>query len=307
MAHAMHVPEITTKNDDGNSATFVIEPLHRGFGITLGNSLRRVLLSSLEGAAITGFKASGVSHEFTTLPGVKEDLVQITLNLKQIRFKVFSNEPQTLQLVKKGKGVVKASDIETSADVEVINGSQPIATLDSDKASINFTLRVEKGRGYLTVEEQGKSNQEVGMIALDALFSPIKRVRYHVENTRVGQVTDLDRLVIEVNTDGTVTPSDAIKEAASILVQHFAVITGEDVAPVAAEDAGSDASEPAELNFSIDDLNFSQRTTNALMNNNITSMRELVELSDADLKVLKGFGAKAYKEVVDKLKELELR
>ncbi len=308
MANPMHVPEITIKDDDGVQATFIIEPLHRGYGITIGNSLRRVLLSSLEGAAITGFKASGVSHEFSTLPGVIEDIVQITLNLKQVRFKMFSDEPQMLVLSKRGKGVVTAKDIETNSEIEVITPDAHIATLDNAKSSINFTLRVEKGRGYMPVEEQKKSSEDVGMIAIDALYSPVQRVRYHVENTRVGQVTDLDKLLIEVTTDGSVSPSDAIKEAATIMVQHFAVITGDSPTNILA-DAGdlNEGAEPNELGFGIEDLNLSPRTTNALTNNNIATVRDLVDLSDSDLKTLKGFGAKAYHEVVDKLKELELR
>lgn len=308
MANPMHVPEITIKDDDGVQATFVIEPLHRGFGITLGNSLRRVLLSSLEGSAVTGFKANGVSHEFSTIPGVIEDVVQITLNLKQIRFRMFTDEPQMLTISKKGKGTVTAKDIEANGDVEIITPDAHIATLDNAKSTFNFTLRVEKGRGYLPVEEQKKASEDVNMISIDSLFSPVQRVRYRVENTRVGQVTDLDKLVIDVTTDGSVSPSDAMKESATILVQHFAVITGE--SPVNIVNDGveaTDGSEPAEPTFGIEDLNLSPRTTNALTNNKISTVRDLVDLSDNDLKTLKGFGAKAYHEVVDKLKELELR
>lgn len=309
MANAMHVPQITTQDENGSAATFAIEPLYRGFGITLGNSLRRVLLSSLEGAAITAFKVEGVSHEFSTLEGVKEDLVQVTLNLKQVRFKVFSDQPQTIELVKKGKGVVKAGDIAKTADVEVVNPDQHIATLDSPKASLSISLRVEKGRGYVPLEERGEE-PEVGMIAVDALFSPVKRVRYKVENTRVGQVTDLDKLTIDLETDGSITPSDAMSQAASILANQFATISGEQPAAAAAAgetEAPVDANEPAELNFGIEDLNLSPRTTNALSNNKITTVRELLQVSDGELRELKGFGAKAYHEVVDKLKELELR
>lgn len=308
MANPMHVPEITTKDDDGVVATFIIEPLHRGFGITIGNSLRRVLLSSLEGAAVTGFKATGVSHEFSTIPGVIEDVVQITLNLKKLRFKMFTDEPQLLTISKKGKGAVTAKDVQGNADIEVIDPSAHIATLDNAKSSFNFTLRVEKGRGYLPVEEQRKSSEDVNMIAVDALFSPVARMRYKVEHTRVGQITDLDKLVIELTTDGSISPSDAMKEAGAILVQHFAVITGESPMAVMAEATDqSEGSEPAELNFGIEDLNLSPRTSNALTNNEITNVRDLMELSDSELKTLKGFGAKAYHEVVDKLKELELR
>ncbi|MBI4101025.1 DNA-directed RNA polymerase subunit alpha [Candidatus Microgenomates bacterium] len=305
----MHVPEITTTKDDGTNATFVVEPLHRGFGVTLGNSLRRVLMSSLDGAAVTAFKIEDISHEFSTLPGVKEDVVQITLNLKQLRFRLFSDEPQTVEVSKKGKGPLTGADIKTTADIEVVNPQQLIATLDNPKSSLNMFLRVEKGRGYSPVEERKAEELEVGMIAIDALFSPTKRVRYKVERTRVGQVTDLDKLTIDVATDGSMTPTDALQQGAAILVEQFAVVSGEKrySLPGVAEGEAQEADEPAELNFGVEDLNLSPRTTNALMNNNITTVRDLIGLSDSELKNLKGFGAKAYQEVIGKLKELELR
>ncbi len=308
MVKTMHVPQITTKDEKGAVGTFVIEPLYRGFGITLGNSLRRGLLSSLEGGAITAFGIEGVSHEFSTLEGIKEDLVQITLNLKQVRFRVFSDQPQTLQLEKKGKGILKAGDIVKTADVEIVNPEQPIATLDGIKASMSMSLKVEKGRGYVPVEERGQE-PEIGMIAIDALFSPVKRVRYKVEHTRVGQVTDLDKLTLDLETDGSITPSEALTQASAILANQFATISGEQ--PTTGSESSDtpieSGNEPAELNFGIEDLNLSPRTTNALMNNKISTVRELLELSDTELRELKGFGAKAYHEVVDKLKELELR
>ena len=305
MVKTMHVPTVTTQEDNGQTGIFVIEPLHRGFGVTVGNSLRRVLLSSLEGAAVTAFALDGVSHEFSTLPGVKEDVVQITLNIKQLRLRVYSDEPQTVEISKKGKGVVKAKDIKTTADVEVANPELVLANLDNAKANFHLRLRVEKGRGYSPVEERSEEAYEVGMIVTDALFSPVQRVRYKVEHTRVGQVTDLDKLILEVATDGTLSPSDALKQASAVLVQQFAVVAGDH--PVMAEAAADIGEEPAELNFGIEDLALSPRTTNALSNNDITNVRDLLQLSDSELKNLKGFGAKAYQEVVDKLKELELR
>lgn len=307
MLRTLHLPEIATVKDDGVDAEFVVEPLYRGFGITLGNALRRVLMSSIEGAAVTAFKVEGASHEFSALPGVTEDVVQITLNLKRLRFRVFSDEPQTVEINKKGKGTVTAADIQTTAEVEVANKDQVIATLDNPKASFVMSLRVEKGRGYSPVEERRGQELEVGMIAIDALFSPIRRVRYHVGHTRVGQVTGLDKLTLDVTTDGSLTPSEGVQQAAAILAEQLGVIAGEERAPIAAEQLGGDADEPDELNFSIEDLNLSPRTTNALMNNQITNVRDLIHLSDSDLRSLKGFGAKAYLEVVDKLKELELR
>lgn len=308
MAQAMHVPDIIIQKEDPLSTIIVIEPLYRGFGITLGNALRRVLLSSLEGAAVTAFGIEGISHEFSTLDGVVEDVVQITLNLKRLRFKVYRGESQVLRINKKGKGKLTAADIEKSADIEVVNPDQIIATLDSPKANVQMTLIVEKGRGYSPVEERDSSGLAVGMVALDARFSPVSRVRYKVEHTRVGQVTDLDKLTIEINTDGSISPSEALKQSGAILSSQFSVISGETNQLLSsAEIRGSEDDEPPELNFGIDDLSFSQRTANALSNNKINTVRQLSELSDTELKELKGFGTKAYNEVIAKLKELEIR
>ena len=221
MSKVIHTPTLANIDEHtAKSATFVIEPLHTGYGMTLGNSLRRVLLSSIAGAAVTSFKIDGVSHEFTTVPGVKEDVVDIMLNLKRIRFRVFSDEPQTLRIEHKGKGEVTAKNITTNADVEVVNGDQVIATLDDDKNKFVMDLIVETGRGYRTIEE-GAAKKPSDMIALDAIFTPVLRVRYKVENTRVGQITDLDRLSLTIDTDGSITPRDAFEEAAAILVNQI--------------------------------------------------------------------------------------
>ena len=206
MPNHINTPTITSVTDNSeNSSTFVIEPLHSGYGMTLGNSLRRVLLSSIEGAAITSFRVEGASHEFTALDGIKEDVVAIMQNLKQIRFKVHSDEPQTLVIEASKKGEVTAKEIKTNADVEVINTDQYIATIDSAK-SLKIEIVVEKGRGYRTVEESSVTRQSTDFIALDAVFSPVLRVRYNVENTRVGQMTNLDKLNITAETDGSITP-----------------------------------------------------------------------------------------------------
>ena len=307
MLYDIQLPSIKTVKEDGARATFAIEPLYSGYGMTLGNSLRRVILSSLGGAAVTAVKIDSVAHEFSTIEGVKEDVVEIILNLKKLRFKVYSDEPQFLILQKKGKGVVTAADIKTNADIEVVNTDQHIATIDSDKAVIGMEIKVEKGRGYIPVEARENEKLEVGMIAVDAIYSPVKRVRYNVENTRVGQVTDLDRLVLEVETDGSIGPQDAVTQAAEILVNHFSVVAGQS-APTAAAVVGG-AEEVIESNASkimIEEVNFSPRTTNALMNNDIRTMKDLLRLSDAELRELKGFGAKAYEEVKDKIAELGL-
>lgn len=313
MSKMIHTPALVNIDDHSQtSATFTVEPLHTGYGMTLGNSLRRVLLSSIAGAAITSFKIEGVTHEFTTLPHIQEDIVDIMLNLKGVRFRVFGNEVQTLRLIKKGKGVVTARDITTNADVEIVNPDHVIATMDNDKASIVMDLTVETGRGYRTLEE-GATRKASDTIAVDAIFSPVLRVRYKVENTRVGQMTDLDKLLITIDTDGSITPRDAFEEAAAILVNQYAALAGQtrvDMSGPAGEgpersDLG-DNDEPPELMTPIEDLNLSARTTNALINNDIHTIKDLFSLSDAELRDLKGFGSKALDEVKEKLAELEL-
>jgi DNA-directed RNA polymerase subunit alpha len=312
----IHTPTLAAITDHSpTSATFVIEPLHTGYGMTLGNSLRRVLLSSISGAAVTGFRIEGVSHEFTTLPGVKEDAITIMLNLKGIRFKVFSDEPQIIRLSKKGKGVVKAKDLQLNADTEVVNKDHVIATIDDAKSAIEAELLVETGRGYRALDEQATDKKTTDMIMLDALFTPVLRVRYKVENTRVGQITDLDKLLISIDTDGSITPREAFEEAAAILVNQYTALAGQTKVEAGAslaagetstEGGGDEADEPAELMTSIEDLNLSARTTNALVNNDIQTIKDLVSLSEAELRDLKGFGNKALDEVKDKMAELEL-
>lgn len=317
MSKTIHTPGLVNVDDHSStSATFAIEPLHNGYGMTLGNSLRRVLLSSIAGAAITSFKVEGATHEFTTIKGVKEDVVDIMLNLKSVRFRVFGEDNQTLRIVKKGKGVVTAKDIQVTADVEVVNPEQVIATIDDDKASLVIDLVVEVGRGYRTIEEV-TAHKASDMIALDAIFSPVLRVRYKVENTRVGQATDLDKLIITIDTDGSITPEDAFEEASAILVNQYTALAGKtrvaagealvpgNIDTGAHANAGSDE-EPSLLNVPVEDLNLSARTTNALINNDIHTIKDLFALSDAELRDLKGFGSKALDEVKDKLAEMEL-
>lgn len=314
MSKSIHTPTLSNIVDHSpTSATFAIEPLYTGYGMTLGNSLRRVLLSSISGAAVTGFRVDGASHEFTTIKGVKEDVVAVMLNLKGIRFKVFSDEPQTLSLNKKGKGVVKAKDLQLNADVELVNPNHVICTIDDDKASLNMEILVETGRGYRMLDEQGAGKKISDMIMLDALFTPVLRVRYKVENTRVGQMTDLDRLLLTVDTDGSLTPREAFEEAAAILVNQYTALAGqtrvEAASLLTATDSdiiGGDSDDPAELMTSIEDLNLSARTTNALVNNEIHTIKDLVGLSEAELRDLKGFGNKALDEVKEKIAELEL-
>jgi len=313
MSKTIYTPGLVSVDEHTpTSATFTIEPLHTGYGMTLGNSLRRVLLSSIAGAAVTSFKLEGVTHEFTTLPGVKEDIVDIMLNLKLIRFRVFGGDIHNLRITKKGKGKVTAKDIQTDADVEIVNPAHVIATLENEKASFVMDLIVETGRGYRTIEE-GTARKPSDMIAVDAIFTPVHRVRYKVENTRVGQMTNLDKLLITINTDNSISPRDAFEEAAAILVNQYTALAGqtrvEVSAPLTAATDGvvdQDDDVPTQLMTSIEDLNLSARTTNALINNDIHTLKDLFSLSDAELRELKGFGSKALDEVKDKLAELEL-
>ncbi len=314
MSKTIHTPALARIDDHGaSSATFVIEPLHTGYGMTLGNSLRRVLLSSIGGAAVTSFRVEGASHEFTTVSGVKEDVVEIMLNLKGLRFRVFGDEVHTLRLTKKGKGPVTGKDLQLNADVELVNPQHVIATLDDDKSSFTLEITVETGRGYRPVDES-TTRKASDMISVDAIFSPVLRVRYKVENTRVGQITDLDKLVLTVDTDGSITPRDAFEEAAAILVNQYTALAGqtkvEAASPFAQETTASapskDEEEPAILNTPIEELNLSARTTNALINNDIHALKDLFSLSDSELRDLKGFGSKALDEVKEKLAELEL-
>jgi DNA-directed RNA polymerase subunit alpha len=314
MSKYIQTPTLASVTDHGQtSATFTIEPLHTVYGMTLGNSLRRVLLSSIAGAAVTGFRIEGVSHEFTTVPGVKEDVVSILLNLKSLNFRLYNIETQTLRLTKKGKGAVKAKDLQLNADVELVNPDHVICHIDDDKTTFTMDILVESGRGYRPLDEQGNGKKVSDMIMIDALFTPVLRVRYKVENTRVGQATDLDKLLITVDTDGSITPRDAFEEAAAILVNKYTALAGQtrvDTSmPTGAGDGselGDEGEEPSELMTSIEDLNLSARTTNALINNDIHTIRDLLSLSDTELRDLKGFGNKALEEVKEKIAELEL-
>ncbi|MCA9324322.1 DNA-directed RNA polymerase subunit alpha [Candidatus Saccharibacteria bacterium] len=313
MSKHINTPTITSVTDDGdNTSTFVVEPLHSGYGMTLGNSIRRVLLSSIAGAAITSFRIDGATHEFTALDGVKEDIVDIMQNLKGLRFRVFSDEPQNLVIEKKGNGAVTGTDVKTNADVEIVNTDHHIATLDGAKG-FKAEIVVEKGRGYRTIEEVD-SKKSSDFISLDAIFSPVLRVRYKVESTRVGQMTNLDKLIITVQTDATITAADAFEEANAILMNQYEALAGKTrveahpmLVEASTEAVASDAEEEKDmLTTSIEDMNFSARTTNALINNDIHNLKDLFSLTDAELKDLKGFGSKALDEVREKLAELEL-
>jgi len=306
MSQAIHNPSLAQIEDhSASSATFVVEPLHTGYGMTLGNSLRRVLLSSIEGAAIVAFRVEGATHEFTTIKGVKEDVVDIMINLKNVRVRAHNDRPVELRLEKKGAGAVTAADIKLSDDIEVINPDAVICTIDDPKASVVIDLVIETGRGYRTIEDSGKSRMHSDMIALDAIFSPVLRVRYKVENTRVGQSTDLDKLLLTIDTDGSMSPREAFEEAAAILINQYTALAGSTRVESAPAPGSREESADAELMTPIEDLNLTARTTNALINNDIRTINDLVTLSETDLRELKGFGSKALDEVKEKLAEME--
>ena len=307
MSKLIHNPALAEIQDlSDNVATFVVKPLEPGYGNTLGNSLRRVLLSSINGAAIVAFKIDGVSHEFTSIEGVKEDVVDIMLNLKNIKFKAHTDSPVELRLEKTGAGVITAADIQASADMEVVNPDQIIASIDDAKTKFVMDLVVESGHGYKTIEESSEDRIHSDMIAVDAIFTPVLRVRYKVDNTRVGQVSNLDKLNITIETDGSLSPREAFEQASAILANQYTALAGSttiEAAPALGEEAEDEASE---LHTPIEDLNLTARTTNALVNNDIRTVHDLVNLTEQDLRELKGFGSKALDEVKDKIAELNL-
>ena len=312
LIHEAKLASVTPTGE--NSASFVIEPLFHGYGRTLGNSLRRVLLSSIEGAVITSFSIEGATHEFTAIPGVREDVVDIMLNLKNIRFKLHDTDLAELSLEVKGadqtekdgdKRVI-AGDIKLPAGVEIGNPNQVICHIDDPNFVLKMHFVVESGRGYMPLSESAEGRIHSDMIALDAVFTPILRVRYDVENTRVGRDTNLDKLILNITTDGTITPSEAFEEAAALLVNQYTALAGGtkvESAPTPGEKAEE---EDTGLTLPIEELGLSARTTNALLNNDIKTVRDLVMLGEADLRELKGFGTKALDEVKEKLTELNI-
>lgn len=307
MSTVIHNPALARVDDiSANSSTFIIEPLHAGYGNTLGNSIRRVLLSSIRGGAIVAFRIDGATHEFTTVPGVREDVVDIMLNLKGVNLVCHSDEPVEVRLEKKGAGVVTAADIKTTADVEVVNPEHIICTIDDPKKSVLIDLVVEAGRGYRDIEESSSKRLHSDMIALDAAFSPVLRVRYKVDPTRVGQDTNLEQLGLTIDTDGSISPREAFEEAAALLVNQYTALAGSTTVEAAPALGRSDDEDEGQLNTPIENLNLSARTANALVNNEIRTVHDLVTLSEQELRELKGFGSKALDEVKEKLAELEL-
>jgi DNA-directed RNA polymerase subunit alpha len=277
-------------------------PLAAGYGVTIGNALRRVLLSSLEGAAVTSVQVRDVYHEFSSIPGVKEDVTQIVLNIKKLRLKSYASHPVQLKLVKSGAGAVTAADIMESADVEIVNPDQHLMTLDSDDVTVEMDLTVERGVGYLAAE---RSEQlPIGVIPVDAIFTPVRKVNYHVENTRVGQMTNYDKLTIEIDTDGTISPEEALSRAAEILVAQFSLFTstGKQLAGTTAAVGGASALPQNMLDMPIEDLDLPMRAYNSLKRNNIVKVGQLLQLQDEDLLRMRNFGKKSLDEMKERLR-----
>src|SRR6266581_4309892 len=307
------MPKRLTKDESAateNYARFIAEPFETGYGHTVGNSLRRVLLSSLEGAAITSIKVDGAMHEFATIDGVVEDVTDIVLNLKRILFKAHTRDSQTLLLSANKEGEVTAADIQLNQNVELVNPTQHICTLDRKK-KFEMELEVKTGRGFLPGDENKKPNQAIGVIAIDSLFSPVTRVRYAVENARVGQRTDYDRLVIEIWTDGRISPDDALTQASAILQHHLDVFVGYDKNAVEFEEvADKQDDEKGKLKkllaMSVNEIELSVRAANCLNNANITTVGQLAMKSEQEMLKYRNFGKKSLNEIKDKLTALGL-
>jgi DNA-directed RNA polymerase subunit alpha len=303
------IPKISHEEVDDLRGVFVIEPLDRGFGYTFGNSLRRVLLSSLEGAAVTSVKIEGVAHEFTTLPGVREDVTDIILNLKNLVCILHGDSPEIeVRLTKRGAGPVTAADIEAPADLEILNDDLEIANL-SDKGKLEITLTIGRGRGYVPAELNRGPQHTIGVIPVDSIFSPVRRVSYDVEAARVGQRTDYDKLRLDVTTDGSVNPKDAIAEAAEILIRQLAIFTDIDKIDVLREgvSVGDDGGVPVESfahgmeNFPIEELELGVRSYNCLKRVGIETIGDLVMKTESELAAIPNFGKKSIEEVKETL------
>jgi len=294
-----------------NTEKVIIEPCFPGYGTTLGNSLRRVLLSSLPGAAVTSVKIDEVSHEFSTIKNVKEDVMDILLNLKLLRLKLFSDNPIKLTLKAKAEKEVTAKDITPNSNVEIANPDLHIASLTSKDAKLSMELTVEKGQGYVTVEEREREKVEIGTILIDALFSPIQNVRFDIENVRVGEKTNYDKLTLEIKTDGTITANDAFRKAAQILVNHFQYMSQDKKEVKSKEKIEKGVKQKKtkskkEAPQKVEELGFSTRTLNALRKASIKNIFSLTSKTEEQLLALDGLGEKAAKEIKRKLKKLGL-
>lgn len=294
---------IKKNNISDHYGIFEIEPFYPGYGITIGNALRRVTLSSLEGAAVSTVKIKDVSHEFTTLPGVKEDVLHILLNLKQLRFKLHSDEPQKAILKVKGEKEITGNDFEFSPEVELANKDQYIATLTDKKSELEIEVTIEKGFGYKLADESDKEKKEIGVMSLDKIFTPIKKVNYKVENVRVGERTDFDKLIFEIETDGTIKPEEALLESIEILGSHFQFLKDELTLPKEAKKA---VKKEKETVLKIKDMEISEKVMNALAGNDFDSITDLTSKTEEELAAIKGVGKRGVKEIKKVLEGLNL-
>jgi DNA-directed RNA polymerase subunit alpha len=299
----MVLPKIETDATSKNYGKYIIGPLERGYGITLGNALRRVLLSSLPGAAVTSIRVSDVHHEFSDIPHVREDMTLVVLQVKQLRVKPHSEEPVRLRLEVRGEGTVTAGDIQCPPEVEIINPDLYLFTVDSDKARLEMEFTVEPGRGYSPAEERGRL--PIGELPVDAIFSPVRRCNYDVERARVGQMTNYDKLIMEIWTDGTMRPQEALSQAARILMQHFSLVAGVTEEIRMEEIAQAAASIPQEIyETPIEQLDLSVRVFNSLKRTGITNVGEVLEMlsrGEEAMLTIRNFGAKSLAELRDKL------
>jgi len=308
------IPKIKIERISGNHAIFTVSPLPPGYGMTVGNGFRRVLLSSLPGASVTGIKIEGISHEYSTIKGVKESVLDLNLNLKLLHIKKTSKEPTVCTLNATKEGVYYAKDIKCPSDVEILNGDLYLTTLEKG-AKLNMEIRIEKGVGYVPAHVRQKTEEglDPSLILLDSIFSPVKKVRYDVEATRVGQMTNLDKLTLEVMTDGSISPEDAIKFASNILQSYFSLFNQEnimveadymsDFKKIVAKEQAEEKTKPSQESYTpIEILGFSPRTLNALINGGIGSIEQLSKCTESKLTNLRGFGKKALTEVSNALK-----
>ena len=305
-------PNITVEeiSDDNKYGRFVVEPLERGYGITLGNSLRRIMLSSLPGAAVSQIKIDGVQHEFSTIPGVKEDVTEIVMNIKSLAIRNTSetDEPKTAYIEYEGEGVVRASDIQCDQDITIMNPDQVIATLSGKKTKLFIELTITKGRGYVSADKNKNEDTKIGVIPVDSIYTPVERVNVTVANTRVGQQTDFDKLTLDVTTNGTLGPDEAVSLAAKVLSEHLSIfINLSDAAKnVTVITEGPKGQEPSSMTMSIDELELSVRSYNCLKRAGINTVEELCSKTPEDMMKVRNLGRKSLEEVLAKLKELGL-
>ncbi len=311
------IPKIKTERITDNHAIFTVSPLPPGYGTTLGNSFRRILLSSLPGACVSGVKIEGVNHEYSTIKGIKDSILDISLNLKLLSIKKTTSEPSVCTLSSSKEGIVLAKDIKCPSDVEVLNPEQYITTLEKG-AKLNIEFRIEKGVGYVPATIRQKEDTDPGMISLDSVFSPVKKVRYEVESTRVAQMTNLDKLALEIQTDGSITPENALKFASNILQSYFGLFNQEnaiveedfmsDFKKIQEKEMEEEKTKPAQESYTpIEILGFSPRTLNALINGGIGSVEQLSKCTESKLTNLRGFGKKALAEVKEALEKRDMK